>query len=110
MLIINTETQLRNALDKLTQQDFTNHDSSNHAELTKIVCSGLKSEIYKINNMINDESEKLRYRDLLKELISLDINAHIKLFEEVMDNLLFYLKYKTEGVYELLNRLFPFDN
>jgi len=107
---IENVTQLKYALDKLTEQKFMNHSLIDNGETVRFINNGLKAEIKAINSLNPDKEEQKEYTEKLSKVLSLNIDGHIKLLNEVIDNLLFPLMYKTEGIYEAMNRLLPFDS
>lgn len=110
MITIENETQLKNALDKLTEQDFISHRQNDYAEIATIITNGLKSEIRLINNMNPDKDEQDDCREEIVNLSPYNLNGYIALFCDVVDAAFETLYHKTVAIYKLMNRLMPFES
>jgi hypothetical protein len=84
-----------------------NHIRLTNCDMARFITNGLKTEIHTVNSMNPDISERLTNKDDLSKLLSIDINGHIKILCKVIENLLDFLTYKTEGIYQAMGYLFP---
>jgi hypothetical protein len=103
--IVENEISLGDALDELKNTDYKKLIKQEFGALINIVSQGLSTEIKAMINSRPITSQEEIYLEELSLYDPYELNNHIRLYTQLIDDAYYELMFKADGFRELLQRL-----